>query len=867
MLTCSTWTRRLALAMMLSLVLATCGPIPTAVEKVNTPAVQQTYGEVVAPESTPQAITSQVEAEFVGTPTTQPIGRTGAWLDALIFVEEPSAEAAITRLGAGDMDLYAYPVADPEILGLVQEDRNLVYSESVGSYNELMFNVSGPVLGTGELNPFAKPKIREAMNWLVDRDYIVTEILGGLGIAKYIPITGVFPDYARLADVTRVLEAKYAHDPEEAQEVITREMEALGAERVDGKWFYGGEPVQIRFIIRTEDERHEYGDYVANLLEDLGFTVERLYKTSAEASPLWLRGDPANGEWHLYTGAWISTAISRDQGGNFDFFYTPRGLPFPWWQALTPTPEFEEIADRLKRNDFATLEERAELLARALPLALEDSSHVWLYDQTGFTPRRAEVDVTADLAAGVAGSVLWPYTLRRTGEVGGTMVVGMPSILTESWNPIAGTNWLYDLALIGATGDYAVISDPFTGLNLPQRLESAESYVQEGLPVAGSLAWMSLEYVEENVVPEDAWVDWDAEAQAFLSAGEVYTQQQTAKLRLVCRYRDDLFDTLWHDGSNFSIGDVVMTMILEFDRSKETSSIFDKTTVPAFDSFMTSFKGWRIAQQDPLVVEYYTDVYSMDAENGASNLPCGYPQFSHGPGAWHVLAVGILAEMDGELAFSANKSDLLGIEWMSYVAGPSLNILSTHLDQAAADNYIPYAPTMSQYITAEEAQFRWANYQQWYRQHSHFWVGNGPYFLERALPMEGTVILKRFPDFPDPADKWSAYTTPRIAEVQIDGLDQVSIGNAAAYDVHITFQNEPYAIADIAEVKYLVFDARGELALSGIAQAVEDGLYRVTLSGEQTASLEAGSNRLEVAVVPLVVSIPTFESFRFVASP
>ncbi|TDA41693.1 MAG: hypothetical protein DSO07_03245, partial [Thermoproteota archaeon] len=63
-----------------------------------------------------------------------------------------------------------------------------------------------------------------------------------------------------------------------------------GATLVGGKWQYQGKPVVIKFIIRVEDARKKIGDYVAGQLEKVGFTVERMYKTSREASPLWIEG-------------------------------------------------------------------------------------------------------------------------------------------------------------------------------------------------------------------------------------------------------------------------------------------------------------------------------------------------------------------------------------------------------------------------------------------------------------------------------------------------------------------------------------------------------------------------------------------------
>ncbi len=213
--------------------------------------------------------------------------RFGPWVDEVIVVEEPDASAALSRLEAGDIDVYAYTVSMPDLFQKVQENPNLNYQVSFGSYNELTFNPVGPEFpATGKLNPFAVPRIREAMNILIDREYISNEIYGGMAVAKFFPITASFPDYARYADTVRVLELRYAHDPVKADAIIAEEMVKLGAERVGGKWYYKGEPVEIIILIRVEDERREIGDYIGNLLADIGFEVVLDYRTSAEATPI-----------------------------------------------------------------------------------------------------------------------------------------------------------------------------------------------------------------------------------------------------------------------------------------------------------------------------------------------------------------------------------------------------------------------------------------------------------------------------------------------------------------------------------------------------------------------------------------------------
>ncbi|MCS7240881.1 MAG: ABC transporter substrate-binding protein, partial [Candidatus Bipolaricaulota bacterium] len=428
--------------------------------------------------------------------------RTGAWVDEVVFTEEPSSAKGVDMVRTGAVDVYAYAIADPALIKVMVAE--LGYEISYGSYNEFTFNPYGPEFTDGRLNPFSVPAIREAVNWLIDRDYMVAEFFGGVaGVPRYFAITPSFPDYARMADVCRALELKYAHNPEKARAVIFAEMEKLGAEFKDGKWYYKGAPVVLKFLIRPEDERKQCGDYLATLFEELGFEVERMYKRAAEASPIWLSGDPSKGEWHVYTGGWVTTAIARDQGANFDYFYTPRGRPDALWQAYKPDPEFDKVSDRLARRDFTSMEERRELFAKALELSMKDSARVWTINRVSYTPRAKNLKVAADLAGGVYGAWLWSRTIRFENQVGGTVRIAQPSMLTEPWNAIAGTNWIYDNMIIRGVSDYAYLPDPYTGLYYPQLMEKADVYVLQGLPVGKTLDWVNLYFVPEIKVPAD----------------------------------------------------------------------------------------------------------------------------------------------------------------------------------------------------------------------------------------------------------------------------------------------------------------------------------------------------------------------------
>ena len=101
----------------------------------------------------------------------------------------------------------------------------------------------------------------------------------------------------------------------------------------------------------------------------------------------------------------------------------------------------------------------------------------------------------------------------------------------------------------------------------------------------------------------------------------------------------------------------------------------------------------------------------------------------------------------------------------------------------------------------------------------------------------------------------------------IDGPSSVKIGAAATFKVAVTFKGAPYAAADIKMVKYLVYDATNTVVAVGQADKVADGQYTVTLSADLTKTLAAGANKLEIAVVPLAVAVPTFADANFVTAP
>jgi peptide/nickel transport system substrate-binding protein len=810
---------------------------------------------LLRPETTPRPAAT---GENIATRSSDLAGRRGALLDQIVFTQESDVGKVTGLIEAGTHHLFAQGVTSPTVYRRVRDSLRVAHDLSYGSSMELSLNPAR--LRSGEINPFHVPEIREALNWLINRRHVAEELYCGLAVPRFLPLNTAFPDYARLADVARALELRYQHDPERAERVIAEQMEKLGAERIRGQWVHEGQPVRVSVLIRTEDARQRVGDYIANLLQDIGFRVERLYRTAEEASRIWIAGDPAAGRWHLYTGAWISTVINRDLAENFSYYYTPRGRPEPLWQAYTPSPELDEAADRLQRRDYATWEERQELMTRALELAMRDSVRIWVVDQLNVWPRAENVELAVDLAGGVSGSRLWPYTIRFRNQVGGNLVFAAPSLLTEPWNPVAGSNWIFDTMITRALDDVEVLPDPFTGLFWPQRIDSAVVTVKEEVPVGRTLDWLGIETASEIRVPEDVWIDWNSQERRFITVGEKHPRGITARTRTLVRYEADYLQRRWHDGTQVSLADMILPWILTFDRADKSSRLFDAAHVPTFEVFQRHFRGWRIVSTEPLEIEIYSDQIFPDAEMiVASRTPSISP--------WHTLALGVRAETAGELAFSSNKADRMQVSWMSLAAGPSLPVLDRHLAIAAREEYVPYAETLKRFLRPGEAADRYRALADWRGERGHFWVGNGPFYLHSVHPVERVVVLRRHEGFPDRSDKWLRFTRPEIPELELDGPVVVAQGASVEFGLRVSFEGEPYPAAAIESLQYLLFDGAGKLVRKGEAKPVQPGLWAIRLTPDELAPLGTGANSLEVAVTSKRVALPSFASHAFATTP
>jgi peptide/nickel transport system substrate-binding protein len=796
----------------------------------------------------------------------------GGYLDEIDYAVVDAA-SVITQITAGAVDLFSYGLASDKAQEI--RDAGLCYSQSYGTYYSLIFNPA-VFTDTTRLNPFSNTKVREAINWAVDRNYINQEIFAGGALAKFLPLTTQLVDYTAVIEVARGLEAYYAFDMAKAQAGVDAGMAELGATKgADGKWEFNGAPLSVKFLIRNDGDgtRLPMGNYVANQMETLGFTVDRQEGKSSELSPLWIGSDPYAGEWNVYTGGWGSSGLNRDERTIFQEMYladSAQGIPL--FTANVSDPAFLTVGDDLANGNYTTLEQRHDKIVEALPLSLKDSLQVWLVDTQTYAPFKCNIAVSADVGAGVETTKMAPFTLRYTDKEGGQIKSATTATLfTDPWNPVNGANWVTSAFVQNGLAGGGVMPDPYTGLFWPLFAEKADLVVQTGLPVQTNLNWVNLTFADTIAVPADAWSDWDPATQKFITAGEKFPEGATSKMKAVIYYPKGMYDKVrWHDGTKLSAADFVMQMIELFDYAKEGSAIYDEDQAGNLEAFLTHFKGVKILSTDPLVIESYDDNVYSDAEVNFQTTFNWWPQYGYGEAPWQTIAVGNAAVAAKELAWGTGQADRNTVEWMSLIGGPSLEILNKYLDQLTAAKTIPYEPTMGAFLKAKEVDARYAALKAWYTTNGNFWVGTGPYYLASADLNAGSCVVKNNGWYPDKSDRWAKFGTPPLGLAFLEGPSQLKIGEAAEFSATFTYKSsgDPYPSADIKGVKFLIYDSQGVTVYVGEGVAAgTDGKFTLTVPADVTAQLEAGAGRIEVAGVFIPVAIPAFTSLDYVVAP
>src|SRR5215216_6964947 len=122
---------------------------------------------------------------------------TGGYVDEIKFIRYSNENIAYQQVGNGNLDLYLFQIP----LQLIEEAKknlNLKIYEKEGVSFGIVVN---PTNSSQTFNPFSLREIRYALNFLIDRNFVVNDILKGFGDPIFEPYGQLSPEYQNIVDV------------------------------------------------------------------------------------------------------------------------------------------------------------------------------------------------------------------------------------------------------------------------------------------------------------------------------------------------------------------------------------------------------------------------------------------------------------------------------------------------------------------------------------------------------------------------------------------------------------------------------------------------------------------------------------------
>ncbi len=760
--------------------------------------------------------------------------QTGPGVDEVVFSIVPQ-DQAVQAVSNNDIDVYIFTLDNPDDKLAARADPNVLTLEAPAGYNDMLVNPVPHAAGVEGINPFVYEGVREALNWAFDRELVANEVYGGFALTMFSPFWSTTPDWVREAGYYAALEQKYSYDPQRAFDQISATLapvEGVSYNSATDMWEYQGDPIQVNVVQRVEDLRFDIGAYVAEELEDLGFDAVLDPSTGAEAFAKVYTGDPEAGVWHIYTEGWLSGGIIQYDDTAHAFFYDG-DFGSAIWDFFDPDPALVQACNALALAQYSTLDERSELFQTCQDLGMRQGVRIFLVASLDMSLYHTSVSQLG-FDVGAAFNNWWGLkTALKDGTTGGTLQVAQPIHTISGWNPVAGFTWIYEEYQRKQFSDAGTPLDPRLGTVVPQRVDFEVDTEGPG----GTLD-----------VPEDAvWFNTTSNAWEAVGSGVEAVSATTAMYNNWGK---------WHHGEDITMDDVMNGIARHFqyywgDLSDENPSYADEFG----NFFYTSIFVAVEFDEANDTVTYYSDDWNFDESIIAGDI-IFWPT-----APWEVSA--IIAKTTEDLELVVHEDDRDPLDQVDLVKGSSLPFLEEDMDTLRAANFMPSWANVS----AAEATARWDALDDWYQNATttqHFYVSNGPFYIDQVTTTPEGTVLKAFRDgYPfDMPTEFVDYTTVVIADVTLGAAPDVVQTFPAVFDFSTSFEGEVYD--RVATSAWLVSDpATGTVLFTGPAERVAPGQFEATLSSTQTTALVEGSYEFTVVVGTRDSVIPTFASTSF----
>ncbi|MGB6671163.1 MAG: ABC transporter substrate-binding protein, partial [Candidatus Nitrosopolaris sp.] len=673
-----------------------------------------------------------------------------AYVDTVRFIQYLDDNVALQEIKSGNLDTYFFRIP-LETVSDVKADPNLkVYDRIAGSFG-LLLNPA-PSKDNNSINPFQFRQVRFAMNYLVDREFVVDEILRGYGTPLAAPF-GVFsPEYLNVLNTIESFGFRY--NPQFAQKLISDTLIKAGATNQGGKWFFKGNPINVKILIRSDDpQRLSMGELVASELQSAGFNVQTDFGDLNKANPIVYGSNPQDFLWQVYTEAFAGTsAFVKYNPIVASQMYAPYYGNMPgaqnpaFWNYRNET--LDKLTQRIEFFNFTSEGQRNDLLRNATRDGIDESVRIFIAQNTEpFVASSAIKGLINDFGAGITSKL--SLMNARTPKSSNTLDIGVKQIYQGAWNNVEGCKDAYCTQIYSAISDSATFRNPYTGEVIPMR----EDWID--VSTKGPTGKLK--------VPADAQI-WDPYSLHWKSVGQNASSMSKVTYKIL--YSN------WHNGIPMDKSDLLYTQYFLFQWGTNTGK-GDLTNDPEFTSqaqaALPLVKGLRFIANDE--VESYINMWHYDKKEIADSATIWPAE------PWEITAATERLVTSGKFAYSTGEATARNVDMLSLLIPAHAEMIKEELQKMKDEGYVPAA--LKGIVTVGNATKRYDASINWITNHKNAVIGNGPFYLDSYNPAGGIIIIKAFrdPSYPFSQGYWSSFENPKLATLQSVNAPQfISIG-------------------------------------------------------------------------------------------
>ncbi|HYZ60034.1 MAG TPA: ABC transporter substrate-binding protein [Nitrososphaeraceae archaeon] len=755
--------------------------------------------------------------------------KNGSFVETVRFIRYTDQNRALEEIKQGKIEIYYFAIPLEVVSEMMSNPSVQIYDRTAGSFG-LLFNPAPSNDSGKSLNPFQIKEIRYAMNFLINREFVVDEILKGYGSILIDPFGQYSPEYLNVIDTVESLGIGY--NPKLAEEMITDALSSRGAvkDKATGKWLFADNPISIKILIRSDDpRRRSLGDLISSELSRIGFTVIKQYGDLNKANTIISGSNPQDFQWHLYTEAYAGTsAFVKYNPVITSQMYAPYAGNMPGGQNPAfwnyQNSSLDNVTQKINFFNFTSEAERNELVRNATRAGIQESVRIFVAQNT--EPYIAESDVKGlinDFGAGITSKL---SLINAQPPDLNLLNIGVKEIYQGAWNSVGGCGDTFCTSIYSALGDGATFRNPYTGEVIPMR------NVWTNITTTGP--------TERMKVAPDAQT-WDPYSQKWKDAGDDAYALSKVDYKLLY--------SKWHHGIAMNRADILYPLYFAFewgtDQGKGDLTV-DPEYTAAVKEALPLAKGVRFINET--VIESFVDQWHYDEKEIADTATAWAGQ------PWEITAATERLVTEGKVAYSTGQATAKNVPWLSLIVPSHAELILAELQKMKSESFVP--PPLVGIVSNEDAIERYDAAIRWIQNHRHAVISNGPFYLDTYNPSGGIITIRAFkdPSYPFPQGYWSVYENPELAIIEeVVTQKYVSPGEQLGAQVNVTIGGKP---SNDAIVDYFLSDTDGKVILSGQAEPAgkrsntplshQQGVYEFSLNSSDTSKLKLGPNSLKI---------------------